>query len=531
MEKNEITQEIKGAQCVMGIEFGSTRIKAVLINSQFEPVASGSFEWENSLENGIWTYPLELIEKGLQSCYADLKRAVREQFGVVLTSLKSLGISAMMHGYIALDSKDEFLVPFRTWRNTVTAQASGELSRLFSFPVPERWTISHLYQAILNNEAHVADIRSLCTLASYIHFRLTGEKNIGTGDASGMFPIDSKTGTYRTDFLGQFESLIAARNFSWKTEQLLPRVLPAGKNAGFLTERGARLLDPEGDLHSGIPLCPPEGDAGTGMAATNSVRKRTGNISAGTSVFAMAVLEKDLASSYPGIIDIVTTPDGLPVAMVHANNCTSEINSWIYFFEDVLQTAGLKAQRSVLFDSLILKSLEAQKDCGNLLAYNYHSGETITGFSSGRPLFVRGENAQFTAANFMRVQMFTALGALRSGMDILFEKENVQIESMAGAGGYFKTEAGLKYMAAALHTPVSAMETAGEGGPWGMALLASYMQDGGGASLAEFLDKSVFSSCKKTVSSPEKELEESFTIFYERYKKGLAIERAAVESI
>lgn len=531
MEKTEITEEIKDGQCVLGIEFGSTRIKAVLVNSQFEPVASGSFEWENSLENGIWTYPLELIEKGLQSCYAGLKRDVKEKFGVVLKRLKSLGISAMMHGYIALDSNGSFLVPFRTWRNTSTGQASKELSKLFSFPVPERWTISHLYQAILNNEAHVADIRSLCTLASYIHFRLTGEKKIGTGDASGMFPIDSATGTYRKDFLEQFESLISARNFSWKTEQLLPTVLPAGKNAGTLTQSGARLLDPEGDLQDGIPLCPPEGDAGTGMAATNSVQKKTGNISAGTSVFAMVVLEKDLASSYPGIIDIVTTPDGLPVAMVHANNCTSEINSWIYFFEDVIETAGLKAQRGSLFDTLILKSLEAQKDCGNLLAYNYHSGETITGFSSGRPLFVRGENAQFNAANFMRVQMFTALGALRSGMDILFEREKAEIESMTGAGGYFKTEAGLKYMAAALHTPVSAMETAGEGGPWGMALLASYMADKSGMMLSEFLEKRVFGSCKKTVSHPEKELEESFSIFYERYKKGLAIERAAVESI
>lgn len=525
MDTNEIKQEITNGKAVLGIEFGSTRIKAVLINSKHEPVASGGFEWENSLDNGIWTYPLDLIHKGLQDCYAALKSDVKEKYGITLTKVGAMGISAMMHGYLAFDANDNLLVPFRTWRNTITGEASKALSEKFNFPVPERWSISHLYQAVLNKEEHVSKIQNVYTLASYIHYKLTGEKVIGTGDASGMFPIDRATGSYNASYAAEFKKLT-----NLDVNEIFPKVLAAGKPAGSLTAEGAKFLDVAGDLESGIPLCPPEGDAGTGMAATNAVRVKTGNISAGTSIFSMVVLANDLKKTYPGIIDIVTTPDGVPVAMVHANNCTGEHNYWINLFDEVIKTMGFEAKKGALFDNLINKSMEADKDCGGLLAYNYLSGETITGFNSGRPLFVRAENANFNVANFMRVQMFTSLGALRKGMDILFD-ENVPIDSMLGAGGYFKTLTGLKYMAASIHTPVSAMETAGEGGPWGMAILASYMVNSGGKSLPDFLDGEVFGACKKETAEPEAELVESFNIFYERYIKGLPIEKAAVENL
>lgn len=533
--QNEIINEIQNAQCSLGIEFGSTRIKAVLVDSLHESIAGGFYEWENSLENGFWTYSLDAIKTGLKSCYASLKKDVQEKFGVKLQNLKAMGISAMMHGYIALDCDGNFLVPFRTWRNTTTGDASKKLSDLFNFPVPERWTISHLYQAILNDEPHVKKIARLCTLASYIQLLLTGQNNIGLDDASGMFPVDSETKNYSEKFLSKFEELIApykAKNsVQWTTKNLLPKIFSAGEKAGTLTKEGAKFLDEEGDLQEGILLCPPEGDAGTGMVATNSVKARTGNISAGTSVFAMVVLEKSLASSYPGIIDIVATPDGNSVAMVHANNCTGEINNWIYLFYDVIEKMGLSVPKGKLFDTLIDSSINADKDCGKLLAYNYISGETITGFSSGRPLFVRGENANFTVENFMRAQMFACLGALRKGMDVLSETEKVQIDSMTGAGGYFKTLTGLKYTASALKTKVSVMETAGEGGPWGMAILASYAADNCGKNLGDFLEEKVFASCKKTSVESESALEESFNIFYRNYLNGLKIEKSAVENI
>lgn len=525
MTTEEIKAEIESYQTSLGIEFGSTRIKAVLINSKFEPVAGGSFEWENQLVNGVWTYDLDLIHKGLQTCYKDLKKDVKEKYGVTLKSFKAFGVSAMMHGYLAFDKDDNLLVPFRTWRNTITGQASKELSEKFNFPVPERWSISHLYQAILNKEPHVSSIKNVYTLAGYIHYMLTGEKVLGVGDASGMFPIDRNTGNYKAEYAATFKEMTG-----FDVSEVFPKVLPAGAAAGNLTEKGAAFLDPDGDLVPGVPMCPPEGDAGTGMAATNSVRVKTGNISAGTSIFSMVVLDKDLKKTYPGLIDIVTTPDGIPVAMVHCNNCTGENNYWINLFDEVVQTMGFSASKGELFDKLIGKSLEADKDVGGLLSYNYLSGETITGFNSGRPLFVRSENCNFTLANFMRSLMFTALGANRKGMDILFD-ENVSIDSMFGAGGYFKTEAGLKYMAASIHTPVSAMETAGEGGPWGMAILASFMADNKGKVLPDFLDSEVFGSCKKTTAEAEPELVESFNIFYERYLKGLAVEKAAVENL
>lgn len=521
-------KEIIDGNSVLGIEFGSTRIKAVLINSNFEPIAGGSFTWENQLVDGIWTYDLDLIHKGLQECYANLKKDVNEKYGVTLKKFKSAGISAMMHGYLAFDKDDNLLVPFRTWRNTITGQASAELSALFNFPVPERWSISHLYQAILNKEEHVSKISNVYTLAAYIHYRLTGKKVLGVGDASGMFPINKDEMNYNSTMTAKFEKLISEKGLNYKINDIFPKVLNAGEDAGTLTAEGAKFLDPAGDLEAGIPLCPPEGDAGTGMVGTNSCKVGTGNISAGTSIFSMVVLEKDLAKVYPGIIDVVTTPDGSPVAMVHCNNCTGEHNNWINLFKEVCNTLGFEPSMSDLYDKLLGKSIEGDKDVGGLLAYNYLSGETITGFNSGRPLFVRSENCNFNLANFMRAQMFTSLGANRAGMDILFD-ENVKITSMTGAGGYFKTDAGLKFMAASIHTPVSAMETAGEGGPWGMAILASYL--GAGCTLDEYLEKKVFVTCKKTTAEVEKDLEESFNIFYENYKKGLAVERAAVENL
>ena len=529
---------ISSGNACLGIEFGSTRIKAVLINDKFEPIANGSFTWENSLVNGIWTYNIEEIHNGLQQCYAELKKDVAEKYNIKLTNFKCGGISAMMHGYLAFDKDGNLLVPFRTWRNTITAKASKELSQLFDFPVPERWSISHFYEAILNNEEHVSKVNNVYTLAAYIHYKLTGKKVIGVGDASGMFPVefsdDKKSADYKKDFVNKFENIDIVKKYNFKISEVFPKVLMAGENAGVLTEEGAKFLDPAGDLKSGIPMCPPEGDAGTGMVATNSVEVQTGNISAGTSVFSMVVLEKDLKKSYPGIIDIVTTPDGAPVAMVHANNCTGEHNYWINFFKEITEIMCGKEntpQIGTFYDKLIMKSLEADKDCGNLLAYNYLSGETITGFNSGRPLFVRGENANFSVANFMRVQMFSSLGALRVGMNILYDDEKVPVKSMTGAGGYFKTQAGLKYMAAAMKTPVSAMETAGEGGPWGMAILASYAAETQKQSLSNYLNAKVFADCKKETSNPEKDICDSFEIFFENYKKGLAVEKAAVENL
>ena len=525
---------IESGNAVLGIEFGSTRIKAVLINDKYEPIAGGSYTWENTLDNGIWTYPLSQIHEGLQTCYAGLKKDVQEKYGVKLTKFRAGGISAMMHGYLAFDKDENLLVPFRTWRNTITGQASKELSELFNFPVPERWSVSHLYQAILNKEPHIGKINNVYTLAGYIHYMLTGKKVLGVGDASGMFPVkyDNGKADYNPDFKAKFEALAGVKALGLKLDNVFPKVLMAGEEAGTLTEAGAKFLDPTGDLTAGIPFCPPEGDAGTGMAATNSVAAKTGNISAGTSVFSMVVLEKDLKKAYPGIIDIVTTPAGLPVAMVHANNCTGEHNYWMDLFYEVatIMCGNNIPKIGKFFDDLIQKSLEADKDCGGLLAYNYLSGETITGFNSGRPLFARAENAKFNVANFMRVQMFASLGALRAGMNILYDEEKVPVESMTGAGGYFKTEAGLKYMAAAMKTSVSAMETAGEGGPWGMALLAAFAAEGK-KDLADFLNKEVFGNCKKTTSAPEAELVESFNIYFERYMKGLAIEKAAVENL
>ncbi len=523
---------IESGNAIVGIEFGSTRIKAVLIDETNAPIAQGSHTWENSLVDGIWTYSQEEIIAGLQSAYSDLKSDVQKKFGVALKKIRALGISAMMHGYLAFDKNGTLLVPFRTWRNTITGEASEKLSSLFCYPIPERWSISHLYQAILNKEPHVKDISFFTTLAGFIHWKLTGQKVLGIGDASGMFPIDTATKNYNKNFIEKFDNLVADKKFAWKLEDLLPKVLLAGEDAGTLTADGAKLLDPTGELEAGAKLAPPEGDAGTGMIATNSVAKRTGNVSAGTSVFAMVVLEKDLSKAYNGLIDLVTTPDGALVAMAHANNCMGEFDHWVNLFDEVLKATGCNVDKGKLYGTLLKAALEGDKDCGGLLPFNYLSGESITGLTEGRPLFVRTQHANFTMPNFIRAQLFTALGALRTGMDILFDKENVKIDSLTGHGGFFKTaETGLTVMSAALHTPVSALETAGEGGPWGMAVLASYLVNGGGKALDAWLAEKVFATSKKTTVSPKQDDIEGFNKFFARYTKGLAIEKAAIENI
>mgnify|MGYP001062028553 FL=1 len=528
----EVKKQIEDGRTVLGIEFGSTRIKAVLVAEDNAPVATGAHDWENRLENGIWTYSLEDVWNGLQDCYRDLAADVKKQYGVELQKIGALGFSAMMHGYMAFDEKGELLVPFRTWRNTITGQASEKLTEAFHYHIPQRWSIAHLYQAVLNGEEHVPSVRFFTTLAGYVHWKLSGEKVVGVGEASGMFPIDIETGDFNDKMIAQFDELVADKNYSWKLREIMPKVLTAGEAAGTLTAEGAALLDPTGKLQAGIPLCPTEGAAGTGIAATNSVAQSTANVSAGTSVFAMIVLEKELQKVYDAI-DLVTTPDGSLVAMVHCNNCTSDLNAWVGIFKEFAESMGMKVDMNELYGTLYRKALEGDADCGGLLAYNYFSGEHITGFEEGRPLFVRTPSDNFNLANFMRVHLFTALGALKTGLDILLKEEGVQVDEMLGHGGLFKTKGvGQRIMAAAINADVSVMETAGEGGAWGMALLASYMlHKEEGETLPAFLEKKVFAGQEGTKEAPGKEDVEGFDRFMERYAKGLAIERAAVENL
>jgi sugar (pentulose or hexulose) kinase len=532
MNQNDIQKAIESGKTVLGIEFGSTRIKAVLIGEDHKPIASGSYEWENKHENGVWTYSIEDVWTGLQESYRNLCKEVSEKYNSPLKSIGAIGFSGMMHGYMAFDKAGNLLAPFRTWRNTITGQAAEKLTDLFQFNIPQRWSIAHLYQAILNKEAHVKDISYLTTLAGYVHWKLTGQKVMGIGEASGMFPIDSKTNDYDAGRIEQFNGLLKAENISWKLQDILPKVLVAGEAAGALTEEGAKLLDPTGGLKAGIPLCPPEGDAGTGMVATNSVAVRTGNVSAGTSVFAMIVLENALSKLYPEI-DMVTTPTGKPVAMVHSNNCTSDLNAWIELFREFTDAIGVEISQSKLFEMLYQKALTGDADAGGLLAYNYVSGEHITHMEEGRPLFVRTPESRFTLANFIRVNLFSSLGALKIGMDILFEQEKVKLDQLLGHGGFFKTkEVGQRIMAAAMNVPVSVMETAGEGGAWGIALLASYMfNKTENEPFDAYLTNKVFAGENGTTLAPEKNDVDGFTAFMDRYKKGLGIERAAVDGM
>ena len=524
-------ETIQQGKAILGIEFGSTRIKAVVIDEENKPIAQGSHTWENQLVDGLWTYSIDTIWNGLQDCYADLRANVLKEFGVEIETFAAIGISAMMHGYMAFNEKDEILVPFRTWLNTNTGKAAAELSSLFNYNIPLRWSISHLYECILEDNEHVKDIKFQTTLAGYIHWQLTGEKVLGVGDASGMMPIDPETQDYNDSMVEKFNTLIAPKNYPWKLMDIFPKVLVAGENAGCLTEKGAKCLDPSGHLKAGIPFCPPEGDAGTGMVATNAVKQRTGNVSAGTSSFSMIVLEKDLSKPYEPI-DIVTTPDGSLVAMVHCNNCTSDINAWVNIFKEYQELMGFPVDMNAIYTKLFNAALEGDADCGGLMAYNYVSGEPVCGMADGRPLFVRSANDKFSLANFMRAQLYGAIGALKFGNDILLKEENVQVDRITGHGGYFKTKGvGQRMLAAALNSPISVMETAGEGGAWGIALLASFVVNNTKQqNLADWLDENVFAGNAGVEIAPTAEDVAGFNAYIENYKAGLAIEQAAVEA-
>ena len=519
-------EQIISGKAILGIEFGSTRIKSVLIDQDHQVIASGSHEWENDLVDGIWTYSEEAIMAGLKASYADLKKDVMSRYGVALKKLSGLGISAMMHGYLPFDSEMRLLVPFRTWRNTITGEAAGKLTELFSFNMPQRWSLSHLYQAVLNGEAHVKDIAFLTTLAGWVHYLLTGEKVLGVGDASGMMPIDSAACDYDAGMVAAFDQLIAGK-YPWTLKAILPRVLSAGEDAGTLTAEGAKLLDPDGDLEPGCPLCPPEGDAGTGMAATNSVRERTGNVSAGTSIFSMIVLEKPLSKVYPEI-DIVTTPSGKQVGMVHCNSCTSDINAWVALFREFADLMGCPTNTGDVFTKLFLKSREAEKDCGGLVSFNYLAGEPVTGLSEGRPMFVRLPDARMNLANFMRAQIYASMETLKYGMEIM-KQEHVAIDCVYGHGGLFKTEGVAQNdLAAAIHAPVTVMETAGEGGAWGIALLADYrVRRAEGESLEDYLQQHVFSGMKQVTVAPDPADEQGFDRYMERFIACLPAQKAA----
>lgn len=528
--KSDAKSTIEAGKAILGIEFGSTRIKAVLIDQENKPIAQGSHTWENQLVDGLWTYSIEAIWAGLQDCYADLRANVKKQYGIEIETLAAIGISAMMHGYMPFNDKAEILVPFRTWRNTNTGKAAAELSKLFVYNIPLRWSISHLYQAILNKEEHVKDITFLTTLAGYVHWQITGEKVLGIGDASGMLPIDPATKNYSAEMVAKFDNLVAPYGFSWKLTDILPKVLLAGENAGCLTEEGAKKLDVSGHLKAGIPVCPPEGDAGTGMVATNAVKQRTGNVSAGTSSFSMIVLEKDLSKPYE-MIDMVTTPDGSLVAMVHCNNCTSDLNAWVNLFKEYQELMGMPVDMDEIFGKLYNNALTGDADCGGLISYNYFSGEPVTGLTEGRPLFVRTANDKFNLANFMRAHLYASVGVLKIGNDILFNEEKIKVDRITGHGGLFRTKGvGQRVLAAAINSPISVMETAGEGGAWGIALLGSYLVNNDKKqSLADFLDEKVFAGNAGVEVSPTPEDVAGFNAYIEKYKACLPVEEAAVK--
>lgn len=524
-----IVNQIKEGKTSIGIEFGSTRIKAILIGDDFSVAASGAYDWENSFIDGVWTYSVDDIKKGLKGCFAALMADVKEKYGVILEKAASIGISAMMHGYLAFDENGELLVPFRTWRNTITEEAADILTDAFSFNIPQRWSIAHLYQAILNKEEHVSKIRFVTTLAGYVHWLLTGEKVIGIGDGSGMFPIDVKNGRYNVEMLVKFKELTANTDFKQVLTDVLPEIVPVGKTAGTLTDEGALLLDPTGNLKSGIPFCPPEGDAQTGMTATNSIAVRTGNVSAGTSIFAMAVLEKDLTKVYRQI-DIVTTPTGNPVAMVHCNNCSTELDCWVRFFDDTLKTFGVSVSKSELYDKLYAAALSGEPDCDGIVSYNYHSGEHVTGFTSGKPLVMREPSSVLSVANFMRNLVYSCMSTLKIGMDILINEEKIALDKIYAHGGLFKSPAATqRFLAAALGVPVALMESAGEGGAWGIALLASYLvRKETGETLEAYLEKRVFNGKTGSAVNPDETDVKGFSSYIERYKKALSVENAAV---
>ena len=525
--KLDAKSTIEAGKAILGIELGSTRIKAVLIDQENKPIAQGSHTWENQLVDGLWTYSVEAVWYGLQDCYADLRANVKSLYDTEIETLAAIGVSAMMHGYMPFNEKEEILVPFRTWRNTNTGQAAAALSELFVYNIPLRWSISHLYQAILDNEEHVPSINYLTTLAGFVHWQITGQKVLGIGDASGMLPIDLITKNYSSEMVDKFDKLIAPKGYDWKLRDILPKVLSAGENAGFLTPEGASCLDVSGHLKAGIPVCPPEGDAGTGMVATNAVKQRTGNVSAGTSSFSMIVLEKELSKPYE-MIDMVTTPDGSLVAMVHCNNCCSELDAWVNMFGEFAKLTGNEIDKSRLYETLYKNAMTADSSCGGVTAYNCLSGEPVIKLDKGRPMYFRTPDSSLTLGSFFRAQLYSSFTALKIGMDILFDKEQVKAEKITGHGGLFKVSGvASQLMADALSTPVSVMKTAGEGGAWGMAILAAYMELSNGEKLADFLDKKVFADMEVTTSQPEQTGSEGYKTFLERYKKGLSAEKNA----
>lgn len=527
-----IKEKIEAGQTALGIEFGSTRIKGVLTDYDGNVLAIGSHTWENSLVDGVWTYSLEEVDEGMAHCYETLCQDVKEKYGAEITDLGALGVSAMMHGYVALDAEDRQIARFQTWRNTNTEKAADELTELFGFNIPLRWTVAHLYQRILDGEEHVRDLAFVSTLAGYMHYRLSGQKVIGIGDASGMFPIDSQKLDYNEHMVQQFDELIAPYGYSWKLRDIFSRVLSAGGAAGTLTEKGAALLDRSGKLKAGVPMCPPEGDAGTGMVATNSVAPRTGNVSAGTSTFAMLVMEKELSKLYREI-DLVTTPTGFPVAMSHANNGTSDLNAWVNLFGEFYELMGHRIDMGELFEMLYSHSLKGDADCGGLLAYGYYSGENITFINEGRPLFVRTPDSRFNLANFMKVHLYTSLGAVKMGLDILMKDEGVKVERIMGHGGLFKTEGvAQRYLSAAVNAPVTVMSTASEGGAWGIALLAAYLAEGKqSGSLEEYLEQRIFKNLTGATIQATPEEVEGFEVFTVRYRAGLTAEKASIEAV
>lgn len=532
MSDYDVREYIESGRAVMGLEMGSTRIKAVLIGKDHEPIVSGGYGWENKLVDGIWTYDMEDVFKGIAGCYADMAADVKNKYGISIRKLSAIGISAMMHGYLVFDKNDRLLVPFRTWRNGITGQAADELTGLFNFNIPERWSIAHIYQAILNGEEHVKDIAFLTTLSGYVHYCLTGEKVIGLGDASGMFPVDSKTKDYDEEAVKKFDALLGKRGLPYGLRDIFPKVIKAGEKAGTLRSDRISLLDKSGELEAGVAMAPPEGDAGTGMVATNSIRPGTGNVSAGTSAFGMLVLEKPLQNLHREI-DMVTTPDGRPVAMAHANNCASDLDAWVGIIGSAVKGLGFDVEAQDLYSALYNEALKGDADCGGVLSYGYFAGEQVMKCDKGRPMVVRMPDAKFNLANFMRANIYTAFGALKVGMDILVKEEKVKVSSILGQGGLFKTKGvAQRFLAAALNAPVSVMETAGEGGPWAMALLAAYMvnkEEGEG--LADYLDNKVFKEAKTEVVQPDPADVEGFEAFIQKYKSGIEIQKAAVRAL
>lgn len=529
MNTVQIKDEIVTGQTALGIELGSTNIKAVLIASDHSTIASGSFEWENQLVDGVWTYSLDLVWQGLQSAYRALANHIKAEYMVDLVNIKVIGISAMMHGYLPFDVEGNLLTPFRTWRNAMTEGAAAELTDLFAFNIPQRWSIAHLYQAILNDEEHLAKLDFITTLAGYVHWQLTGEKVLGIGDASGVFPIDSAKKQYDADMLAKFNRLAQVAKQPWELSAILPKLVLAGEQAGTLTDQGAKLIDPTGTLAAGSLFAGPEGDAGTGMVATNSVKQRTANISAGTSAFAMVVLEKALKRVHTDI-DMVTTPDGSAVAMVHTNNSSTDINYWVRLFDEFAKTLGVDMPAAKLYPLLFNTVLGSDPDAGGMVSYGYYSGENITKVAEGRPMFIRTPKSNFTLGNLMRMNLYSAFGAMRLGLDVLSD-EQVATDSVVAQGGIFKTPlVGQKILAAVMDAPVTVMDTAGEGGPWGMAILAQYVIDSaGGLSLADYLDKLVFQNVKATTIAPDPADQAGFATFMENYQAALPLEQGAAQ--